>query len=57
MEALIELNTKLAAISGSDAPAFVKNLQKLPVFERFAKNLVQVIITSSFVLTAVLCLV
>jgi len=41
MEALIVQNNKLAAISASDAPAFVKNLQKLPVYERFAKNLLQ----------------
>jgi hypothetical protein len=42
MEALIGWNTKLAAISKSDAPAFVKQLQKLPIYERFAKNLLQV---------------
>jgi hypothetical protein len=42
MEALIGWNTKLAAIGKSDAPAFVKQLQKLPIYERFAKNLLQV---------------
>ena len=42
MEALIVQNNKLAAIAKSDAPKFVKNLQKLPVYERFAKNLLQV---------------
>lgn len=42
MEALIVQNKKLAAIAGSDAPSFVKQLQKLPVYERFAKNLLQV---------------
>lgn len=42
MEALISLNNKLAAISKSDAPDFVKQLQKLPIYERFAKNLLQV---------------
>eukprot|EP00208_Stichococcus_sp_RCC1054_P002783 CAMPEP_0206138428 /NCGR_PEP_ID=MMETSP1473-20131121/3318_1 /ASSEMBLY_ACC=CAM_ASM_001109 /TAXON_ID=1461547 /ORGANISM="Stichococcus sp, Strain RCC1054" /LENGTH=410 /DNA_ID=CAMNT_0053531865 /DNA_START=169 /DNA_END=1401 /DNA_ORIENTATION=+ len=41
MEALIVLNNKLAAIGKSDAPDFVKTLQKLPIFERFAKNLLQ----------------
>jgi magnesium-protoporphyrin IX monomethyl ester (oxidative) cyclase len=41
MEALIGWNTKLAAIGKSDAPAFVKQLQKLPIYERFAKNLLQ----------------
>ena len=41
MEALIRCNKKLAAISASDAPAWLKNLQRLPVFERFAKNLLQ----------------
>ena len=43
MEALIGWNTKLAAIGKSDAPAFVKQLQKLPIYERFAKNLLQVL--------------
>jgi aldehyde:ferredoxin oxidoreductase len=42
MEALISWNNKLAAIGRSDVPAFVKQLQKLPVYERFAKNLLQV---------------
>ena len=42
MEALISWNNKLAAIGRSDAPAFVKQLQKLPIYERFAKNLLQV---------------
>lgn len=46
MEALIGWNTKLAAIGKSDAPAFVKQLQKLPIYERFAKNLLQVLFQS-----------
>ena len=41
MEALIRCNERLAAIGASNAPDFVKNLQRLPVFERFAKNLLQ----------------
>ena len=39
MEKLIVLNKKLAAISASDAPQWLKNLQKLPLFERFAAEL------------------
>lgn len=41
MEALIRLNQQLADIGASDAPDFVKNLRRLPIFERFAKNLLQ----------------
>ena len=41
MEALILCNQRLADIGASSAPAFVKNLQRLPVLERFAKNLLQ----------------
>ena len=33
------LNKRLAAISASDAPQWLKNVQKLPVFERFAAEL------------------
>lgn len=47
-------NNKLAAIGASDAPAFVKNLQKLPVYERFAKNLLQVICSPGNVLQLLL---
>ncbi|KAK9786692.1 hypothetical protein WJX73_003154 [Symbiochloris irregularis] len=42
MENLINCNKKLAAIGASEAPAWLKNLQRLPVFERFAKNLLLV---------------
>ncbi len=41
-------NNKLAAIAGGDAPSFVKQLQKLPVYERFAKNLLQVRLQTTF---------
>ncbi len=39
MENLIVLNRKLIAIGQSDAPAVLKNLQRLPVLERFAAEL------------------
>ena len=39
MEKLIVLNKKLMAISNSDAPKWLKNLQKVPVIERFAAEL------------------
>ncbi len=35
---------KLIAIGQSDAPAFLKNLQRLPVIERFAAELLQLFI-------------
>lgn len=41
MEALIRCNKRLIEISNSTAPDWLKNLQRLPVFERFAKNLLQ----------------
>jgi magnesium-protoporphyrin IX monomethyl ester (oxidative) cyclase len=47
MEALIVQNNKLAEIAGSDAPDFVKQLQRLPVYERFAKNLLQLFFAKS----------
>lgn len=33
------LNKRLAAISASDAPQWWKNVQKIPIFERFAAEL------------------
>ncbi len=44
MEKLIVLNRKLIAIGQSDAPAVLKNLQRLPVLERFAAELMQLFI-------------
>ncbi|CAK0784728.1 Member of the CCCH zinc finger [Coccomyxa viridis] len=44
MEKLIVLNKKLVAIGQSDAPAILKNLQRLPVVERFAAELLQLFI-------------
>ena len=41
METLITLNKKLIAVGASDAPTWLKNLQRLPLLERFAKNLLQ----------------
>lgn len=41
MEKLIVLNKKLVAIGKSDAPQWLKTLQKLPVIERFAAELLQ----------------
>ena len=35
---------KLVAIGQSDSPTFLKNLQRLPVFERFAAELLQLFI-------------
>lgn len=44
MENLIVLNKKLIAIGQSDAPAVLKNLQRLPLLERFAAELLQLFI-------------
>ena len=33
---------ELVNIGGSDAPSWQKNLRRLPIFERFAKNLLQI---------------
>lgn len=41
MERLIVLNKKLIAIGSSDSPQWLKILQKLPVIERFAAELLQ----------------
>ncbi|CAM6094779.1 unnamed protein product [Calypogeia fissa] len=39
LDHLVELNQKLIAIGESDAPAFVKNLQKAPLIAAFAADL------------------
>lgn len=39
MDKLVALNQKLAKISSSDSPAWMKNLQKIPVFQQFAGEL------------------
>lgn len=44
MERLIVLNKKLIAIGASDAPSPFKALQRLPVLERFAAELLQLFI-------------
>ena len=44
MENLIVLNKKLIAIGASDAPVAWKTLQRLPVLERFAAELLQLFI-------------
>lgn len=44
MERLIVLNQKLLAIGSSDAPGVLKTLQRLPVLERFAAELLQLFI-------------
>ncbi len=44
MERLIVLNKKLLAIGASDAPGALKTLQRLPVLERFAAELLQLFI-------------
>ena len=41
MERLITLNNKLTAIGKSNAPQWLKTLQKAPVVERFAAELLQ----------------
>lgn len=39
MDKLVALNQKLAKIGSSDSPAWMKNLQKIPVFQQFAGEL------------------
>ena len=39
MDKLVVLNQKLAKIGSSDSPAWMKNLQKIPVFQQFAGEL------------------
>jgi magnesium-protoporphyrin IX monomethyl ester (oxidative) cyclase len=41
MEKLIVLNKKLIAVGASDAPGWLKILQKAPLVERFAAELLQ----------------
>ncbi|KAK9907485.1 hypothetical protein WJX75_004491 [Coccomyxa subellipsoidea] len=47
MEKLIVLNKKLIAIGQSDAPVVLKTLQRLPLLERFAAELMQLFIGKS----------
>ena len=44
MERLIVLNKRLIAIGASDAPGVLKTLQRLPLLERFAAELLQLFI-------------
>lgn len=40
MDRMVAINEKLVAVGQSDAPDFIKTLQKLPLMERLGKELV-----------------
>jgi len=44
MDRLVELNKKLVAIQGSDAPEFVKKIQSAPIIERMIAGVWQIFI-------------
>ena len=42
MNYLVDCNKKLSSIGESNAPNWLKNIQKAPIFERMAANILQI---------------